>query len=52
MADPIIIDDNDSTVIYSPLAQWTLGGVSNELDATTHSASAAGATATVKFSGA
>lgn len=51
-ADPIIIDDSDSTVIYSPLAQWTPGGVSNELDGTTHSASSAGATATVTFSGA
>jgi hypothetical protein len=51
MVDPVIVDDRDSRIKYSPEASWSTGGVSNEQYGTTHDTASAGATATFTFSG-
>ena len=51
MADPLIVDDHDSRIKYSPEASWSTGGASNELCGTTHDTASEGATATFTFNG-
>jgi hypothetical protein len=51
MADPVVVDDHDFRIKYSPEASWSTGGVSNELYGTTRDTSSAGATATFIFNG-
>jgi hypothetical protein len=51
MANPVIVDDRDTRIKYSPEALWSTGGVSNELFGTTHCTTTTGATATFTFNG-